>query len=129
LLYQAYQMQEDLIAPFRWLARSTGTSALTSLWSFNDGFRNRFLAMLEMVSRFRLTHTRPDFAIPSVTVGNREVPVTVETTLDMPFGKLLHFAKDIDTAQPRVLVVAPLSGHFATLLRGTVETLLRDHDV
>ena len=49
--------------------------------------------------------------------------------LDLPFGNLLHFAKDVDTPQPRVLVVAPLSGHFATLLRGTVETLLRDHDV
>ena len=129
MLYQAYQMQEDLIAPFRSLAPNTRTSALSSLWSLNDGFRSRFFAMLEMVSRFRLTHTRPDFAIPFVKVGNRDVPVTVETAFEMPFGKLLHFAKDIDTAQPRVLVVAPLSGHFATLLRGTVETLLRDHDV
>ena len=46
-----------------------------------------------------------------------------------PFGTLLHFQKDIDAAQPRVLVVAPLSGHFATLLRGTVKTLLPEHDV
>ncbi len=129
LLYQAYQMQEDLIAPFRFLAQHTRQSALSKLWSFNDGFQSRFLAMLEMVTRFKLSHTRPDFAIPFVRVGNRDVPVTVETTLDMPFGKLLHFSRDIDTAQPRVLVVAPLSGHFATLLRGTVETLLRDHDV
>ncbi len=46
-----------------------------------------------------------------------------------PFGKLLRFAADVDTPRPRILVVAPLSGHFATLLRGTVQTLLRDHDV
>ena len=46
-----------------------------------------------------------------------------------PFGTLLHFKKDIDTAQPRVLLVAPLSGHFATLLRGTVRTMLPEHDV
>ena len=57
------------------------------------------------------------------------MPVTEEVALDLPFGRLLHFAKDIDIAQPRVLVAAPLSGHFATLLRGTVATLLRDHDV
>ena len=82
-----------------------------------------------MISRFEITHERPDFGIATVPVGNREVPVTIETALDLPFGKLLRFAKDIDTPQPRVLVVAPLSGHFATLLRGTVETLLRDHEV
>ncbi len=82
-----------------------------------------------MISRFELTHTRPDFGIRTVRVGNRDVPVREEVALDLPFGKLLHFAKDVDTPQPRVLVVAPLSGHFATLLRRTVETLLRDHDV
>ena len=57
------------------------------------------------------------------------MPVTEEIALELPFGRLLHFAKDVDTPQPRVLVAAPLSGHFATLLRGTVATLLRDHDV
>jgi len=46
-----------------------------------------------------------------------------------PFGNLLHFAKDVSVPQPKVLVVAPLSGHFATLLRATVATLSRDHDV
>ena len=62
-------------------------------------------------------------------VGNRDVPVTPQVKLELPFGSLLHFTKDIDTPQPRMLVIAPLSGHFSTLLRGTVETLLRDHDV
>ncbi len=55
--------------------------------------------------------------------------MTVETVLDLPFGKLLRFAKDIDMPQPKVLVVAPLSGHFATLLAGTVRTMLQDHEV
>ena len=49
--------------------------------------------------------------------------------LTTPFGTLLHFRKDVDTPQPRMLVVAPLSGHFATLLRDTIATLLADHDV
>jgi polyhydroxyalkanoate depolymerase len=89
----------------------------------------QFGAAMQMISRFQITHERPDFAITSVMIGNREVPITLETILDMPFGKLLRFAADVDTPRPKVLVVAPLSGHFATLLRGTVQTLLRDHDV
>src|ERR1019366_8570144 len=56
--------------------------------------------------------------------------VREEVVLALPFGKLLHFAKDdVATPQPKMLVVAPLSGHFATLLTDTVATLLRDHDV
>ncbi|WP_442582691.1 polyhydroxyalkanoate depolymerase [Mesorhizobium sp. ASY16-5R] len=129
MLYQTYQMQDDLIAPIRSLANAVRSLAGPGFLSFGSGLGGRFAAAMEMISRYQLTHTRPDFAISTVRVGNRDVPVTVETALDMPFGKLLHFSKDVDTPQPRILVVAPLSGHFATLLRGTVETLLRDHDV
>ncbi len=62
-------------------------------------------------------------------VGNRECAVTEEITYATPFGSLLHFKKDGGPSQPRVLLVAPMSGHFATLLRNTVQTLLQDHDV
>jgi polyhydroxyalkanoate depolymerase len=62
-------------------------------------------------------------------VGNREVEVTEEVALRTPFATLLHFKKDVAQAQPRVLLVAPLSGHFATLLRSTVRTMLPEHDV
>ncbi|WP_226625427.1 polyhydroxyalkanoate depolymerase [Alloyangia pacifica] len=86
-------------------------------------------AALEMMSRFRLSHSRPAFGINSVRVDNRDVPVVEEVALDLPFGTLLRFRKDMDTPQPKVLVTAPLSGHFATLLAGTVKVLLRDHDV
>jgi len=64
-----------------------------------------------------------------VQVGNREVAVREEPLHATPFGTLLQFKKDSSLAQPRVLVVAPLSGHFATLLRSLVRTLLPDHDV
>jgi poly(3-hydroxybutyrate) depolymerase len=64
-----------------------------------------------------------------VTVGNEVVPVIEEAAHVTPFGTLLRFAKDVDIVQPRVLLVAPLSGHFATLLRNTVKTLLPEHDV
>ena len=62
-------------------------------------------------------------------MGNDVVGVTEESRFDTPFGTLLRFRKDSAVAQPRVLVVAPMSGHFATLLRGTVSVLLPDHDV
>ncbi len=64
-----------------------------------------------------------------MTVGNREVAVREESADVTPFGTLLHFKKDIDMAQPRVLLIAPLSGHFSTLLRATVRTMLPEHDV
>ncbi len=78
----------------------------------------------------KLTHKRPDYNINQVRCGNALVAVREEVLLDLPFGNLLHFAKDdVETEQPRVLLVAPMSGHFSTLLRSTVQTLLRDHDV
>ena len=62
-------------------------------------------------------------------MGNDVVGVTEESRFETPFGTLLRFRKDTNVVQPRVLVVAPMSGHFATLLRGTVSVLLPDHDV
>ena len=94
----------------------------------NSAIRN-LTAAYELVSRMGLTHTRPPFGIRSVNVGNREVEVREEAAHKTPFGTLLHFKKDMATPQPRVLLVAPLSGHFATLLRATVRTMLPDHDV
>ena len=128
MLYQMYQLQDDLIAPMRAFAGGMRLSEIPGM-GFLNGTGHRIDAVMEMISRFRLTHTRPDFTISSVRVGNRDVAVTERVALDLPFGKLLHFAKDIDTPQPPVMIVAPLSGHFATLLRGTVEVMLQDHDV
>ncbi|MEW5421905.1 polyhydroxyalkanoate depolymerase [Amorphus sp. 3PC139-8] len=129
MLYQTYQFQDDMIAPLRALARNAAFPEFPCEWGIFGDMRRRVSAGLEMLSRFELSHSRPEFAIDSVRVGNRDVPVTTEVALDLPFGQLLKFSKDIDTEQPRVLVVAPLSGHFATLLRGTVQTLLQDHEV
>jgi polyhydroxyalkanoate depolymerase len=86
-------------------------------------------AALSMVADTKLTHHRPSYRIDAVPVGNRIVPVTEQLVLSLPFGNLIHFAKDVEAPQPKMLLVAPLSGHFATLLRDTVATLLRDHDV
>ena len=75
------------------------------------------------------THTRPDFGIRSVTIDHREVAVTEEVVHRTPFCSLVRFKKDIQVEEPQVLIVAPMSGHFATLLRGTCQTMLAEHDV
>src|SRR4030095_5670255 len=95
----------------------------------SDRLFGRLAASLELISRSSLTYHRPAYGIDSVLVGNRELEVTEEVTFATPFGSLLHFKKENGPAQPRMLLVAPVSGHFATLLRGTVKTLLQDHDV
>lgn len=128
MLYQMYQLQDDLLAPLRTVARQTRLGDLPVIRPWTGGLQLHD-AMMEMLSRFRLSHERPAFGIRSVRMAGRDVPVTEEVVLDLPFGTLLRFAKDTDTPQPKVLIVAPLSGHFSTLLRGTVKTMLPDHDV
>jgi poly(3-hydroxybutyrate) depolymerase len=129
LLYLSYQAQSDLTHPFRAMAGLTRHAlAPWTIGADPYGLR-RIQAAAELLSRATLTHERPSYQITSVRVGNRDVAVTERKVLSTPFGTLLHFQKDIDSPQPRVLVVAPLSGHFSTLLRATVRTLLADHDV
>ncbi|MCB1333446.1 MAG: polyhydroxyalkanoate depolymerase [Roseivivax sp.] len=128
MLYATYQGVDDFFGPLRTAARVGLSFSPKRATSLRRLMRHN-AALLEMLTRFRLTHARPSFGIRSVPIDNREVPVSEEVVLDLPFGQLVHFRRDIDTPQPKVLVVAPLSGHFATLLAGTVRTLLRDHEV
>lgn len=86
-------------------------------------------AGFDLLSRTTLTHEHPGYRIDHVLIDGRPVPVTEEVATSSPFCTLLRFRKPSITGQPKVLVVAPLSGHFATLLRDTVRTLLVDHDV
>jgi polyhydroxyalkanoate depolymerase len=131
MMYQMYQAQCDAMSPLRVassfarasLGPTDATSRLQNLFTRNAS------ASYEMIARGGLTHTRPPFGIDSVTVAGEAVAVTEETADRTPFATLLHFVKDTAVAQPRVLIVAPLSGHFSTLLRGTVRTMLADHDV
>jgi polyhydroxyalkanoate depolymerase len=130
MFYQTYQAQSDLMAPVKAFARLALEALSSPFPAFNENILIRnFSAAYEMIDRAGLTHVRPPYGIKAVLVGNEMVPVTEEETASTPFAALLHFKKDISVQQPRVLVIAPLSGHFATLLRSTVQTLLRDHDV
>ena len=135
MIYQTYQGLADLMQPFRLLAAAGSRVEWPPL--------SQLTAALELVGLGNLTHHRPAFGIDRVRVGDREVAVVEEISAKLPFGNLLRFRKvandsastgggsvPADTApQPRVLLVAPMSGHFATLLRDTALTLLADHDV
>lgn len=130
MMYSGYQALNDLLAPARLGAR------LALAWRDGLGpaaqwaLPRRMFALMDVFQGAKFTHHRPPYAIGQVRSGNARVSVREEVVMDLPFGDLLHFAKDeVEAAQPRVLVVAPMSGHFSTLLRNTVETLLRDHDV
>src|SRR5262249_1278994 len=130
MLYQAYQAHCDVMVPVRALAGlAAGVGEPPVACLPRSVLVRNLTAAYEIIARAGLTHVRPPFGLRSIMVGNREVAVTEEAAHKTAFGTLLHFKKDIDTAQPRVILVAPLSGHFATLLRATVKTMLPDHDV
>src|SRR3974390_842760 len=130
MLYQAYQAHADIMVPVRRLASMAAKAVGEGL---NGAPRpsplSNLSAAYELIARAGLTHDRPAYGIDRVMVGTRELTVTEAAADVTPFGTLLHFKKNLDQAQPRALLIAPLSGHFATLLRATVRTMLPEHDV
>ena len=130
MLYQWYDWQRAALEPWRLLARAGNEiyghpqSPLSCL----PGSRN-VAAAFDLVTRLTQRYDRPEFGIRRVEVDGRSLAVSEVYEAEKPFCRLLHFVKAGAPAQPRVLVFAPLSGHYATLLRDTVKSLLADHDV
>ena len=128
--YRAFQAQTDLLAPARFAAGLANAALdLGPPWLRQLPPLGHLSAGWQMLGRAGLTHARPDYGLESVLIGGESVPVREEVVTGTAFGNLVRFRKQGDPDQPRVLLVAPLSGHFATLLRGTVETLLPENDV
>ncbi len=130
MIYQVYQAHMDVMTPWRAAAEWTNLLFREPLAGplANPLFRGT-AAGAELLTRAKLIHKRPSFGIDSIAVMGQPTGIREEVALKTPFGSLLHFRKDADLAQPRVLLVVPLAGHFATLLRQTVRTLLQEHDV
>jgi poly(3-hydroxybutyrate) depolymerase len=129
MLYQLYQAQTDMLAPLR-----RGAAAWADMWGGHAllaGLPATRLsaAAAELFAGAVVTHKRPPFGIATTCMANRDVPVREVPVMRTSFGTLLRFEKDDLTPQPKVLLVAPMSGHFATLLRATVQTMLPDCDV
>jgi poly(3-hydroxybutyrate) depolymerase len=130
MLYDAYEVQRSFLA---------GASRLAGLgagWLTNPSNPLAYVATspliaagLEVFANAAAPHGKPKFGIRSVKVGRKEIAVHEEVVLRKPFGQLKRFVREGVETGPRLLIVAPMSGHYATLLRGTVERMLPGHDV
>ncbi|MBL4615562.1 MAG: polyhydroxyalkanoate depolymerase [Magnetovibrio sp.] len=126
MLYQLHEFQHLALSPYRaWLNASR-----TALTPFeNTQYGRHMRAGLEVAERLTRRYNKPEFGIHHVNVDGKPVRVREELADETAFCNLLHFKKDGVSGQPKVLLAAPLSGHYASLLRGTVEAMLPDHDV
>ncbi len=138
MLYQIYETQRALMAPFSEFASASAKLYDHPLSPFaHTPLAQRVSAGFDLLHRLAKEYEKPPFAITAATVGGVEVAVQEQVALTKPFCRLLRFKRFTDNpkaldqmkAQPTVLVVAPLSGHHATLLRDTVKCLLHDHKV
>ena len=138
MLYQIFETQRSLMEPFADFAQaaakmySNNTSALG-----HNPMAQRVSAGYDLLYRLGKDYEKPVFGIQSVDVDGTSVAIHERIEIDKPFCELRRFKRFTDDAntlgklkgQPAVLIVAPLSGHYATLLRDTVKTMLKDHKV
>jgi len=132
LLYSLYEAQHAALEPMRLFADAARGwfGHPFSPFAHLPGAR-RLSAGNDLFLRVTQRYGKPDWGIDSVRIGEADVPVQVEVAIDKPFCRLLHFRRNTAAPRedPRVLLVAPLSGHYATLLRDTVRALLPSHEV
>ncbi len=132
--YLAYELAHAFITPLRLMSTAT---RLVLENPFNPmamaPFTNSTTAALKVFDDMTKRYGKPAFGIADTVVSGTRIPIRVETVWQKPFCNLLHFARDgaqlVPGKHPRVLIVAPMSGHYATLLRGTVSAMLPEHDV
>ena len=136
MLYQLHEMNRTLLSPLVQWAEASSKLFTNPVSPFaHTPFAQRIAAGYELMFRLGKEYEKPAFGINHTEVNGVRTAVIEDVVLDKPFCKLLHFRKDRhapqlkNLQQPKVLVVAPLSGHHATLLRDTVRTLLTDYDV
>jgi len=130
MLYQNYQLLANASDPLRLFA-DHAESVLTG-WGAGGGLSplRRMAAYYEQIALMGFTHTRPDFGIePVKDLSGQMIDIHEEIVLGTEFCRLVRFRKNNAEPLPKVLLVAPMSGHFATLLRGTLQTMVRDHEV
>ncbi|PZU11074.1 polyhydroxyalkanoate depolymerase [Sphingomonas sp.] len=131
MLYEAYEMQRSFLA---------GASALagaSSDWMTNPSnpfskspLTPIFASGLDVFAHASATYGKPAFGLGTTTIDGKTVNVVEKIEAVRPFGQLIHFTRPrAPKGQPKLLIVAPMSGHYATLLRGTVERMLPGHDV
>ena len=133
-MYWLYEMGHVALNPSRALADATRLFFKNPANPLaHTSYGKSMAAAAELFERSTRRYQQPEWRIEETTVGGERVPVTIRTVWQRPFCKLQHFerafARPPRRPQPKLLIVAPMSGHYATLLRGTVETFLSNHDV
>ena len=130
MLYSLHEMHHALLAPWNVWAKTHHElfSHPFSLLAYAPGAK-RVAASADLMHRLTKRYEKPVFGLHHTVIGGAEVAVTERVALRKPFCRLLHFRRAAARVDPVVLLVAPLSGHFATLLRDTVRALLPDHEV
>jgi poly(3-hydroxybutyrate) depolymerase len=137
MLYTAFELGHAAVAPAR-VAAGLGAKIWRSPFNpFADTWFGRTsAAAFDVFENITRRYPKPDWGIDETLINGRRVRVTIETAARKDFCTLLHFKRDADAMakagagpDPAILIVAPLSGHYATLLRGTVEAMLPAHDV
>jgi poly(3-hydroxybutyrate) depolymerase len=129
MLYHTYELQKN------WLAGASAVAAMQAelLQAPANPFAmfggSVMASALEVFAHASAPYGKPAFGLTHTVVDGKEVAVREEIVLQLPFGQLKRFVKEGIEGAPRLLIVAPMSGHFATLLRGTVERMLPKHDV
>ena len=130
MLYNAYELQRS------WMSAASTWADLNGQWLRNPlnpfSYNNVAPIMasgLDVFAHASASRGKPAFGFTEVEIDGKKVPVTEEIILRKPFGQLKRFRRRGITGQPKLLIVAPMSGHYATLLRGTVERMMPNHDV
>lgn len=128
MLYQVYDFSHLMAAPMRALAGITKAVFQNPLTP-DTGYARVMAAGAELLERTTRRYEKPKWMLDHTEIDGQKVPVHVKTVMHKPFCNLLRFERKTTNNDPKVLIVAPMSGHHATLLRGTVEAMLPEHDV
>ncbi len=133
MFYQLFEMNHAAMGPWRMAADATRLYFKNPLNPLaHTGYGRSVSAACEVFERTTRRYGKPAFDLPTTLVGGTRVAVTEEVVWEKPFCRLVHFKRDLpppSRPQPKVLLVAPMSGHYATLLRGTVAELIQRHEV
>lgn len=129
-LYHMHEMQYAAMAPINMMARASKAMHQHPLSPLSyTPYGKNMAAASELVARMTHRYGKPEFGITETEVDGKKATITEEVLQVKPFCELLHFKKSGKHNQPRLLIIAPMSGHHATLLRGTVEDMLPHMDV
>lgn len=136
MLYQLHEMQRSFMGPLTQWAEAYAKLLSNPISPLaHSPFSQRIAAGYELLFRLGKDYKKPEFKLDPVVINGKSVDIVEEFTEKKSFCNLIHFKKDLNNKeiaalkQPKVLLVAPLSGHHSTLLRDTAQKLLEEHDV